>query len=188
MATATLEAPQVLAASRKMTAEEFWAECKLKRAELVDGEVIEKMPVGEAHAYIAINIGAILREWARSRNAGRVYGELGYVLGEGLVRAPDVSFVAADRLTSQRPSLRLFHGAPTLAVEVVSPGDLAGEVEAKVREYLAFGVSMVWVVYPEVRAVTVRTPDGSRAYGADDTLSGEPVLPGFEVAVSEIFE
>ena len=187
MATATLEAPQALAAG-KMTAEEFWAECKLKRAELADGEVIEKAPVGEAHGYVAGNILAILREWARSRNAGRAYVESGYVLGEGLVRAPDMSFVAADRLTSPRPTLRLFNGAPTLAVEVVSPGDLAGEVEAKVREYLTAGVSMVWVVYPEVRAVTVRTPDDARAYGGDETISGEPVLPGFEVALSEIFE
>lgn len=188
MATATLPAPSESVAARRMTAEEFYAECKLKRAELVDGEVIEKMPVGEAHAYVAGNILAILRQWARSRNAGRAYVELGYVLGEELVRAPDVSFVAADRLTSQRPSPRLFNGAPTLAVEIVSPGDLAGEVEAKVREYLAAGVSVVWVVYPDVRAVTVRTPDGARAYGGDEMLSGEPVLPGFEVAASEIFE
>ncbi len=188
MEAAVLEAPQVLAALGKMTAAEFWTECKVKRAELVNGDVIEKMSVGEAHGYIALNIGSILRSWARANRAGRVYIELGYVLNEHTVRAPDVSFVSSERLTSQQPAPGLFSGAPTLAVEVVSPGDLAGEVEAKVQEYLAAGVPMVWVVYPSVRAVTVRMPGRGRAYGGNETLSGEPVLPGFGVALSEIFE
>lgn len=189
MEAATLESPQVLGARGRMTAEEFYAECRLKRAELVDGEVVEKMPPGFDHGNVAGNIYFALRLYARKDNKGRVSVEGGFRLSRNpdVVRSPDVSFVEAARLVGVNTQ-SFIEGPPTLAVEVVSPGDLASEVEAKVREYLAAGVPMVWVVYPEVRAITVRTPGSGRAYGGSDTLSGEPVLPGFEIALGEIFD
>lgn len=189
METAILEAPQVLAAPRLMTAEEFYVECKLDRAELVNGEVIEKMPPGFDHGDIAGNICFALKLHARRNNSGRVSVEGGFRLSRNpdVVRSPDVSFVAAARLEGLNTQ-GFIEGAPTLAVEVVSPGDLADEVDAKVQEYLAAGTLAVWVVYPKTGSVVVFTLDETRVCLRQHMLRGEPVLPGFEVAVSEIFE
>jgi Uma2 family endonuclease len=56
------------------------------------------------------------------------------------VRAPDVAFVTKDR---DVVTDKFFEGAPDLAVEVLSPGDLASEVRAKVQEYLMAGSRLV---------------------------------------------
>ncbi len=189
MATAILEAPQVLAAPERLTAEEFYATCKLDRAELVDGAVLEKMPPGFDHGDIAGNICFALKLYARKGGRGRVSVEGGFRLSRDpdVVRSPDVSFVEAARLEGVS-TIAFIEGAPTLAVEVASPGDAADEVEAKVQEYLAAGTLAVWIVLPRTRSITVRTPDETRVYLPHQTLSGEPALPGFEAALSEIFE
>ena len=75
-----------------------------------------------------------------------------------------------------------FQGAPDIAVEVVSPSDRASEVAAKVQDWLQAGCSVVWVVDPENRSVTVyRSRNEIAVLTASDTLSGGDVLPGFSV-------
>jgi Uma2 family endonuclease len=75
-----------------------------------------------------------------------------------------------------------------LAVEIVSPGDTASEIQNKVQDYLACGTPMVWLVYPQQRLVIIYYPDGTaRTLQESDTLSGEAVIPGFSCQVAEIF-
>jgi Uma2 family endonuclease len=170
-----------------MTAEEFYATCLLERAELVNGEVIEKIPPGYRHGRLAASFALRLGAYVLEHGLGEVLTETGYRLSSNpdVVRSPDVSFLAADRVPDEEPD-SFFEGPPTLAIEVVSPGDLAGEVEAKVQEYLAAGTLAVWVVHPKTRSIKVRTANETRVYSRTETLSGEPVLPGFEMVVSEI--
>jgi len=71
---------------------------------------------------------------------------------------------------------------------VVSPNDLAWEVDLKVTEYLQAGVPLLWVFYPDTRTVSVYRASGKTArLSAEDTLSGEDVLPGFTCPVAEVF-
>jgi Uma2 family endonuclease len=102
------------------------------------------------------------------------------------VRAPDVAFVARDRLplsgTTGYPAL-----APDLAVEVLSPGDRPGEVLTKVADWLSAGTRLVWVVDPERRMARVYRRDGSESILAvDGVLEGEDVLPGFACPLDSI--
>jgi Uma2 family endonuclease len=78
--------------------------------------------------------------------------------------------------------------APDLVVEVVSPGDNAAAVRAKVRDYLAAGVGLVWVAYPDTRHVDIFRPDGTAltVQGAG-VITGEDVIPGFSCPVDEFF-
>ncbi len=64
------------------------------------------------------------------------------------VRAPDAAFTRADRVPPT-PVHGFFPAAPDLAVEVLSPGDRASEVVAKVRDWLTAGCGMVWIIDPE---------------------------------------
>jgi Uma2 family endonuclease len=59
----------------------------------------------------------------------------------------------------------------------------------KIGEYVENGVPLVWVVDPAQATVTVyRSLTDTQRLSSGDTLSGEPVLPGFSCRVSEFFE
>jgi Uma2 family endonuclease len=104
------------------------------------------------------------------------------------VRLPDLSFIRYGRLEGGQVPEGHITVPPDLAVEVVSPSDRFAEVRAKVREYLAAGVPMVWVVDPAMRAVEVWREHGPPALlREEDELSGEDVLPGFSCRVGELF-
>ena len=77
---------------------------------------------------------------------------------------------------------------PDLAIEVTSPTDRAEAQRGKVLEYFQAGVRCVWVVYPKLRLIDVyESPTSSRVFGPDDTLIGDPVLPGFALPLGELF-
>ncbi len=97
---------------------------------------------------------------------------------------PDVSVVHRSRLSGD---VRVFQGAPDLAIEVVSPSDTAKHLERKVDAYLQGGAKSVWIVYPDARSVTVYRAEAIRKLRADQTIE-DPLLPGFSSPVSAFFE
>ncbi len=174
-----------------ITAEQFF-EMSLPdvRAELVDGEVVLMSPPGFEHGDIALFLGSRLRQFADARGLGRVVSEVGFVLRRNpdLVRAPDVAFISQEKLEALGRTRKFWPGAPDLAVEVLSPDDRPSEILRKVGEYLEAGTRLVWVVSPESQTISAyRSLERVRVYGASDELSGEDVLPGFRLKVSEIF-
>ncbi len=160
--------------------------------ELVKGGIVRMSPAGTEHGEIAYNVVAALTDYIRQTRAGRIYvAETGFILARNpdTVRAPDVAFVSAERVARCGGTGGFFEGFPDLAVEVVSPGDSFDEVEGKAMEYLEAGTPMVWVVRPRAKTVTVyRSLSRIRVLTSVDTLSGEDVLPGFEVRVATLFE
>jgi Uma2 family endonuclease len=176
--------------SALMTAEELLLLPGDLRCELVEGELVEMSPPGGEHGDIGLAIGSMLRLHVRASGAGRAFGEAGFVLRRDpdTVRAPDAAFMRSERLPAQRAPVGYVEGAPDLAVEVVSPHDTAREIDTKVREYLAAGTRLVWVVYPEGRYARVFRADNTTAIVEhDESLSGEDVLPGLEIPLSEVF-
>ncbi|HEY3080225.1 MAG TPA: Uma2 family endonuclease [Chloroflexota bacterium] len=180
-----------MAVERKpMTAEELWAMPNDgMRHELVEGELRTMPPTGWEHGRYEVGISYRLSRWLDDNPIGELGGgEVGCRLGRDpdTVRAADVAFVRAERLPGGRLT-GYFEGAPDLAVEIVSPGDTASEVEEKVRTWLAAGVGAVWVVYPSAPSLTVFRPDGSaRHHGPDDDLDGGDVLPGFRMRLADL--
>ena len=103
-------------------------------------------------------------------------------------RKPDAMFFAAGRLPGPDAPDGVIEIAPDLAVEVVSPGDNARELEEKVAEYLDAGIRLIWVIYPETRSAYVfRSGGGALRLDANDALSGEDVLPGFTLPLEALF-
>jgi Uma2 family endonuclease len=97
-----------------------------------------------------------------------------------------VAFVRKEKVSTLPTSFAEF--APDLAVEIVSPTDRSSEMEQKISEYLAAGTRLVWVVYPMTKTVYVYGPGRAvQRLSASETLSGEDVLPGFSITVSEFF-
>jgi len=174
-----------------LTAEAFWQlpETELQR-ELVRGEVIETMPPGGRHGIIAAEIVFRLRDWIRQGAGGYVGVESGFILARNpdTVRAPDVFYVRADRLPKGGVPEAFWDMAPDLAIEIVSPSESADEVREKVRDYLAAGTPLVWVIYPRSQEVLAHTPDGAaQTYTGQDALQHAEVLPGFTCVVADLF-
>lgn len=175
-----------------LTLDEFlaldWPEDGRKR-ELVRGEIVEVPMPGGPHNRIAGRLYNLLFAFADERLGAVFTDGMGYVLDPAspTYRVPDVSFVADERIPPEGiPEIWYF--PPDLAVEVVSPSDRKREVEAKVRDYRAAGVRLVWVVWTETQTVTVHLLDAEpRTLTADDTLDGGDVLPGFTVPVATLF-
>jgi len=164
-----------------------------RRRELVDGEVVEVSPVTQWHGVIVLRIAKLIDDHVQSHDLGiTTAGDVGYVLRRDpdLVRAPDVSFVARDHVPESGPQRRGFsEGAPTLAVEVVSPDDRASEVHAKVQDFLRAGTRQVWVLWPDRRSVSVYLPNAdTRELGPDAQLDGGELLPDFSVRVGDLFD
>ncbi|MFN7588126.1 MAG: Uma2 family endonuclease [Planctomycetota bacterium] len=161
------------------------------RHELWRGELRRMSPAGHWHSSLALRLGAMLEVHVRRHRLGRVYGaDGGFLLAHDpdTVLAPDVAFVRSDRLPP-KGSRGFFPGAPDLAVEVRSPDDSQREVAAKVDTWLAHGAREVWVVDPKRRTLTLHTADAApRTLAHDATLRESAVLPGFTLALAELFD
>ena len=104
------------------------------------------------------------------------------------VREPDVAFVRRDRIPETGVPDGFWPGPPDFAIEIRSPGDRQAAITAKVADYLARGVRVVWVVDPSTKTVTIhRRHIAPLILGAGDTLDAGDVVPGFACEVGRIF-
>lgn len=158
--------------------------------ELVKGELVAMTPVGFEHGRIVLLLGTRIVSFAVQQNLGVAGSEIGFVLARhpDTVRAPDIAFVKAGRIPATG-STGFFEGPPDLAIEVLSPGDKMSEVQQKIREYLAAGACLVWIVDPGARTVSVYHPSGdAHIYSGNEPVPGGDVLPGFSLRPSELFK
>lgn len=192
--TAPPAAPPPVAPPRLLlTAEEFLHHPAAEGAsELVNGEIVYMSPAGAVHHIIGGALFAQLWAYVEAHTLGDAFMDnVGYYLPipgrtRDTVRAPDVSFVAAGRLTTiPRGFLRL---APDLAAEVLSPENTAADMDARMADYFAAGTRLLWVIDPDRRTVAVHSPNApARWLAAADTLDGGDVVPGFVLPVAALF-
>jgi Uma2 family endonuclease len=161
-----------------------------KCTELVAGRMIVSEPPGFAHGVVAAQLLVAISGYVSAHSLGATLSESGFTLfrNPDTVRAPDVSFIRADRVPQAR--IRGYaEFAPDLAVEVLSPSDRAGKVLAKVGDWIDAGARLVWVVDPERRTARVYRADGTQSsLTATDSLDGEDVIPGFTALLSDMID
>src|SRR5262245_5022960 len=135
MSTTTLETQPVAAeANGKHTPEELLSMPEGHRYELIDGNLVERN-MGAKSSLAAARIGRMVGQHVDSQGLGVVFGsDCGYQIfpqSPNRVRYPDGSYIARDRLPGGRVPSGHVRVPPDLAIEVVSPNDLADEVERK---------------------------------------------------------
>lgn len=157
------------------------------RMELVGGEVIVMSPSGYESDEVAVEMAAQLRNWVKPRRLGRVTGSsAGFILPNSDTRAPDVSFVRAERL---RRSPRSFAElAPDLMVEVKSPTDSLTALRDKIDAFLELGTGVGILINPEKEWVEVRRSgqEPTTLYNGD-VLTVPDLLPGWEVNIDDLW-
>lgn len=164
-----------------------------QRYYLINGECFEMSPVNRQHSYLVSLLIHFLQIHVLENDLGEVHAEAGfYPPGDRhTLLAPDVSFVSRARLKDQ-PQEQYISLMPDLAVEVVSPSNSIRQIRRKAAIYLKNGASLVWIVLPAEKGVDVcRSAAGARLdiefVAQSGALSGEGVLPGFELAVTRLF-
>lgn len=158
--------------------------------ELVNGQLVEK-PVSALSAFVEAKLLTRIGIFCEAHKTAVVLSSTNGIRcfpNQPLkVRKPDVSVFKTDRFTDEHLLEGFVSIHPDIAVEVVSTNDEYAEVIEKVEEYLAVGVSLVWVIDPENRIVHIYRGDGSVAKLYDTgELTGENVLPGFACTVGEL--
>ena len=165
------------------------------RAELIDGELYVSPAPGTPHQRVVRELTRRMCDEVERLGAGEAFvGPLDVFLPNGDVVQPDV-LVIAD---AQSDALRRdgFHGAPALAVEVVSPSHPERDRFVKMWRYAQSGVAEYWIVDPEMRSVEVfrlRTDDDDLDrfepagwFRMGQTIHSE-VLPGLDLSVDALF-
>lgn len=145
------------------------------------------------HSRIEGKIAYVLHKWMDSRPGPRgevLVGEAGLRLRRNpdTTVGVDVAYVSAQTADADPYDERLLTGIPLLVVEILSPSDKHDEISEKIASYLESGVKLAWVVDPRFRTITVYRADAEpELFNVTETINGEPHLPGFEVAVKDVF-
>lgn len=172
--------------------EEFMALSKDgHRYELVQGALVDMGNSGMEHGGIGSFLGGLIAVYVRQQKLGIVCdSSTAFTLKNGNKRSPDVSFVAKERLKGlKRPPRGFFQGSPDLVVEILSPSNTIEEIHDKIVEYFENDTRLVWVVHPDEKYVLVyHCPEPDRFLRPQDSLDGEAIVPGFEMAVADLFE
>jgi Uma2 family endonuclease len=180
-----------MAITRTYTADEVFELEGDDRRELIDGELFILPGSGGRASAIGLRIGRLIGNYLEDHPSGYVLGADGsFVVAHHpeTMFSPDASYISFNRLPGGVLPEKFIPTWPDLAVEVLSPSDRRIDAERKTQRYLEAGTPLVWLIDPKSETVTVyRRSESVRQLSRDQTLSGEDVLPGFEVSVDKIF-
>jgi Uma2 family endonuclease len=157
--------------------------------ELDEGELLTEASPTYFHNVVRYRIAQRLGEFVEAHQLGHVIEKMDFRLSPDTVRNPDVAFVTVDHLRGIDIHRSPVEGAPALAVEVISPSNLAQDTLKKVSQYLSAGSSAVWLVDPALGVVEVHKSGGIRQVKAPDSLTEEGIFGGrkFRLALVPLF-
>lgn len=160
---------------------------RLGRRELVQGRIVQLDYCGAQHGVVASMIAFRVGRHVGQYGLGRCcLGGTGFILSRfpDTVRAPDFAFL-------REPG---FHGAgyvdlpAALVVEVVEFDEAEQDLSPRVAEWLAFGVTSVWVADPQSKSIAIhRAASAPTRFVQGETLTDDAVLPEFSLDVAEVF-
>jgi len=160
--------------------------------EWVRGRALQKVSPTYDHSALQTRLLIALAAWADAGSRGRVGPEWRFRVAPpgAVVRplVPDVAYLAYDTLGADaaRDDVQVPLGAPTVAVEILSPYDRRADVDDKTATYLAAGTAAVIVVDPRRETMTVHDASGARVLRGGDTLVHD-ALPEFSLDVGALF-
>ncbi|MEG4863157.1 MULTISPECIES: Uma2 family endonuclease [unclassified Microcoleus] len=157
--------------------------------EFVDGEAIPKVSPKYFHSTLQFALCRLIGVWCKSR--GRVLPEWAILLkrqGKDWAPVPDLTYISYARLPKSWRRNEACPAIPELAIEIISPDQSMKEFEEKAKDYLAAGVTRVWVIDPEAILISSFFPDGSSQVYTNNMLIVDELLPGLELTTIQIFE
>ena len=179
--------PEELLGLRHVTPEQFEQLCSEYdelRLELTStGELIVMPPTGSLTGARNLELASQLRVWSKMDNTGVAFNCIaGFTLPNGAIRSPDASWITREKWDSltdeQKDSFAPI--CPDFVVELRSKSDRLTVLFNKMTEYIENGASLGWLIDPSKHRVYVYRPhEEVIVLDNPDTVSGEPLLPGF---------
>lgn len=159
----------------------------------VRGGTTEMTRRSRKHCRTSSKVTAALEVWLATQP--QPHGEV--LVGEAAFRLSDesdsgvgidVAYVDSDLIADTDEDAFEIVGPPTLAVEVLSAFDRHRDIVEKIEVYLEAGVPVVWVIDPDLKVVHVHRPNEEPiSFNIRQELTAEPDLPGFRIAVADLF-
>ncbi|MBB5284642.1 Uma2 family endonuclease [Rhabdobacter roseus] len=191
-----MENPVILKMGDIMNEEEFFRFCQMNDTLNLErdqyGNIIVMSPTGSNTGSFNLHLASSLYNWNLAQDfPGEVFdSSTGFTLPNGAVRSPDVSWVRKEKweVLSPEDKERFAPVCPDFIIEVRSQSDELPALRDKMEEYIANGCQLGWLIDRFNQEVSVYRPQQS--VEQFDTLairlSGEPVLPGFEIDLKKI--
>ncbi|WP_337175692.1 Uma2 family endonuclease [Paludisphaera sp.] len=155
-----------------------------------DGALIAMTPASTVSGGRELTLAAQVWNWANATGLGRAFGpSAGFTLPDTAVRAPDVSWIRHERLDALPPGEgdRFARIVPDFVAELRSPSDRIEKLRAKMAAYIAHGVRLGWLIDPKAGTVEIYRPGReAETLTGPKELSGEDVLPGFTLDLTDI--
>jgi Uma2 family endonuclease len=186
--------PSVLELNITLTDEQFFQLCQdnqdLKFERTANGHLIIMPPTGGATGDRNSELNFQIRAWNHQTKLGKVFdSSTGFKLPNGADRSPDVSWLKLERWNALTPEQqeKFLPLCPDFVVELMSPSDSLKTAQAKMKEYINNGAQLGWLIDRTNQQVEIYRPNGAvEVLQSPETLSGEEVLPGLIVDLSEI--
>ena len=205
--TAVVEAPPAEGEARELPIVQFPPDCPLtddllaQISSLNDQWHFERTPEGALRImppasmdadYVGADFGSQIKAWERTGAGGETYGSSpGFTMPDGAVRVPDAAWISAERLAAlpprgQRPAFPQV--VPDFVIEVRSSNDRLSQQQRKMREWIAYGARLGWLIDPGNSRIYIYRPDAElEILERPDSISGEPELPGLEIDCAGIW-
>jgi Uma2 family endonuclease len=178
-----------------MTEEQFFQFCQENGSIIFErnaaGDIILMEPTGTKTGWHNANIATELVIWNRRSGSGLVFdSNTGFTLPNLAVRSADVAYIRKERWQQidEDDKKRFAHICPDFVIELLSESDSEPSAQDKMKEWIHNGCSLAWTINPKKRETTIYRANGKTEIRAfNETLSGEEVLPGFELNLDAIF-
>lgn len=163
------------------------------RVEIIDGEIVEMVAAGVVHSILGANIIGILQPFVKQHRIGAVLQDnatfLMFSLSTHLKDSfvPDVAFIRNENVPPGWNPNKPHPGTPDLAIEIVSPGDDAENLQKKCRTYLDKGTQEVWILYKATHEIHQFKSDGTVRVYRDlvEAMDVEALFPGLHTLTLE---
>lgn len=155
------------------------------------GELVVMSPTGSETGRQNWGLAGQLWLWNQRTRLGVGFdSSAGFTLPNGAIRSPDASWIKQERWDALSPAQKRKFApiCPDFVVEICSPSDRLADVQSKMQEYLDNGTRLGWLIIPETRQVEVYRLNQTREILSNPmSISGEDVLPGFELDLADIW-
>jgi Uma2 family endonuclease len=180
---------------KKLSVKEFWDFCvqndKLQIELVKKDEIKITFPRGFRYSEKSVEILMQISQWHKTYQTGKFFNHLvGYVLPNGLIFSPSFSWIKNERFESlsKEQKEELIHLCPDFVIELLLPSDSLSETQKKMVEYIENGAQIGWLIHSKTKQVFVYRPNAEVEILDNPTkVSGEPLLKGFELDLTEIW-
>lgn len=179
-----------------LSEEQFFQFCQenssLKFERNTQGEIIIMTPTGSETGWFNSCLTTELSIWNKKNKAGFVFdSNTGFTLPNGSVRSPDAAFIKNDKWLSlsKEDRKKFAHVCPDFVIELLSETDNIKELKEKMKEWIANGCALAWLIDPNERITYIYRYDiEPHTISFNTKLNGEEILPGFLINLIDIFD